>query len=59
MSFPFPVIRLEDYVSFRCQVGSELADIYDEWTDFHREQIDEVRRRGDTVASALTHSEDS
>jgi hypothetical protein len=44
------VIRQEDYDTFRRSVGSDLADTYDEWLNLHREQVDEARRRGDTVA---------
>ena len=50
MVFPFPVILPDDYEAFRREVGSDLADTYDEWLNLHREQIDETRRRGDTVA---------
>ena len=50
MVFPLPVIRPEDYDAFRREVGSDLADTYDEWLDLHREQVDEARRRGDPVA---------
>jgi len=48
--FPFPVISKEEYPSFRQQVGSHLADSYDEWLKVHNEQIEEARRNGDTVA---------
>jgi hypothetical protein len=50
MIFPFPVIHPEDYESFRREVGPDLANTYDEWLNLHREQIDEARRRGLTIA---------
>jgi hypothetical protein len=48
--FPFPVISEEDYPAFRREVGSRLADSYDEWLKLHREQVEQARRNGDTVA---------
>jgi hypothetical protein len=48
--FPFPVLSPKACASFRGQVGPQLADIYDEWREVHREQCDSALQRGDTLA---------
>jgi len=48
--FPFPVISEKEYPAFRRDVGTHLADTYDKWLKLHREQIEEARRNGDTIA---------
>ena len=47
--FVLPVIRREDYEAFRRDVGPNLANSYDEWTNIFSGEVAEARRLGKTV----------
>jgi hypothetical protein len=50
--FVIPVIRREDYDAFRRDVGSTLANTYDEWVRLLAKEVAEARRSGKTVVEA-------
>jgi hypothetical protein len=50
--FVIPVIRREDYEAFRRDVGSKLANTYDEWMQLLSNEVAEARRNGKTVVEA-------
>ena len=47
--FVIPVIRREDFDAFRRDVGSTLANTYDEWVRLLAKEVAEARRNGKTV----------
>ena len=50
MVFPVPVIRPDQYDSFRRAIGPELGDTFDQWTKLFQERKNEIIRRGETLA---------
>jgi hypothetical protein len=50
--FVIPVIRREDYDAFRRDVGSTLANTYDEWEKLLAKEVAEARQSGKTVVEA-------
>ena len=50
--FVIPVIRRNDYDAFRHDVGSTLANTYDEWVKLLAKEVAEARQSGKTVVEA-------
>lgn len=50
--FVIPVIRREDYDAFRRDVGSTLANTYDEWMKLLAKEVAQARQSGKTVVEA-------
>ena len=50
--FVIPVIRRNDYDAFRHDVGSTLANTYDEWVKLLTKEVAEARQSGKTVVEA-------
>jgi len=44
-----PVVRREDYDSFRRDVGLNLTTTFDQWTELLESEAAEARRQGRTV----------
>ena len=42
-----PVFTPDQYDAFRKEIGTDLADSYDEWLKLHREQIEQAVQRGE------------
>jgi len=57
-TFIFPLIRREDYDAFRRDVGSNLADSYDEWTKLCAAEVAEARLQGKNVVLAPVNFEE-
>jgi len=56
--FVMPVICREDYDAFRRDVGSNLADTYDQWAKLFADEVADARRSGKTVIEvAINYSE--
>jgi hypothetical protein len=50
--FVVPVICREDYDAFRRDVGSTLANTYEEWVNLLSKEVAEARGSGKTVVEA-------
>jgi hypothetical protein len=47
--FVLPVISRKDYNAFRRDVGPNLAESYDEWSNQFAGELSAAERRGDTI----------
>ncbi len=56
--FVFPVIRPEDYNSFRRDIGRHIADTYEEWAKLVAGEVAKARRDGKTVIERVVDYDD-